>query len=76
MEVYALTAKGKATLAEMRQSPSLAKTSSYQVLNYLSRSGTARIGQIADGTGLSIGEVTSKLGELKTGGLITIAAKV
>ena len=76
MEVYALTAKGKATLAEMRQSPGLAKTPSYRVLEYLNRIGAGNAGQIAGGTGLPVGEVVSKLGESESGGMVRVLGKV
>ncbi|MFC1999701.1 hypothetical protein ACFLXE_02950 [Chloroflexota bacterium] len=76
MEVYALTAKGKATLKEMRQSSGLTKTSSYRVFEYLNRIGDGNAGQIAGGTGLSVGEVVSTLRESVTGGLVRVLGKV
>lgn len=76
MKVYALTGKGKAMCEEMRRNPGLAKTSSYQVLQYLSRTGAARADQIAGGTGLSAGEVVSRLDEFKSGHLVRILANV
>jgi len=76
MEVYALTAKGKATLAEMRRSPGLSKTSSCRVLEYLNRIGNGNAGQIAGGTGLSVGEVVGKLGESESGRLVRVLGKV
>ena len=76
MEVYALTSKGKATLVQMRQNPSLAKTPPCLVLDCINRVGSANAAQIADGTRLSVGNTIRMLGELRIGGLARIIAEV
>jgi len=66
MRIYALTQLGK-RLARSTNNPD---TPAWRVVHYLDSNGHGTPDQVADYTGLSVGEASSTLGALKRKGIV------